>query len=91
VSATNWGTVKLIFQILLAAGAQRQLRFVVNALQVENFRFCPFWEMARGSKSRRLASDKAYPQLGSSYSRAEMLRSSPVRWCLLGRIAAPLV
>jgi hypothetical protein len=32
-----------------------------------------------------LASDKAYPQLRSSYSHAEMLRSSPVRWCLLGR------
>src|SRR5271167_4269581 len=44
-----------------------------------------------GSKSRRLARDKAYPQLRSSYSHAEMLRSIPVRWSLLGRIAACLV
>jgi hypothetical protein len=35
--------------------------------------------------------DKAYPQLRSPYSHAEMLRSIPVRWCLLGLIAARLV
>jgi hypothetical protein len=55
------------------------------------FPVLPIWEIARGVKPGGWPVTRHIRRLLSSYSHAEMLRTLPIRWCLLGRIAACLV